>query len=66
MLGVGYQRWSNVETGHPLGIELALILVIRVPGLTLDWLYLGKAGGLTIEFANSLGVFAVPPSYKMD
>lgn len=54
-LGVSPQRWGNVETGMPLSNQLALLLVRKVPGLTLDWLYLGKADGLPLEMARRLG-----------
>lgn len=54
-LGVSAQRWGNVETGMPLSNALALLLVKKVPGLTLDWLYLGKPDGLPFEMARKLG-----------
>jgi hypothetical protein len=53
-LGVGYQRWNNVENGGALGRDLAAILVKRIPGLTLDWLYLGRISGLHFELAQRL------------
>jgi transcriptional regulator with XRE-family HTH domain len=55
-LGVGGNRWSNVENGRDLGIELALIIVERCPGTSLDWLYLGKADGLTLSTMQRLGI----------
>ena len=54
-LNVSVQRWNNVETGFPLGNQLAFLLVKKVPGLTLDWLYLGKPDGLPLELARRLG-----------
>jgi hypothetical protein len=54
-LGVSVQRWSNVENGLPLGSQLALIVVRKVPGLTMDWLYLGKPDGLPMALARRLG-----------
>jgi hypothetical protein len=59
-LGIGYQRWNHVENGHPLAREIALLLVQKVPGLTLDWLYLGRTEGLPIALARALGVFDTP------
>jgi hypothetical protein len=55
-LGVGTNRWSNVENGRALGIELAQIIVERCPGISLDWLYLGKADGLTLATMQRLGI----------
>jgi len=53
-LGVSPQRVNNVESGFPLSRELALLMVRKVPGLSLDWLYLGAAHGLHWELARAL------------
>jgi hypothetical protein len=53
-LGVTPQRWSNSTHGSPLGLKTALIIVRRCPGVTLDWLYHGNAGGLTLQMAKLL------------
>jgi transcriptional regulator with XRE-family HTH domain len=53
-LGISPQRWNNVERGLPLGRELAFMLVEMVPGLTLDWLYLGRREGLTLRLDKEL------------
>lgn len=54
-LGVSTQRWNNVEVGFPIRTDMAILLVRKVPGLTLDWLYLGKPDGLPLELARRLG-----------
>lgn len=53
-LGVSPQRWNNVEIGVPLGNQMAFILVQKIPGLTLDWLYFGKPDGLPLALARKL------------
>jgi hypothetical protein len=53
-IGISVQRWNNFERGLPLSKEVAITLVRRFPGLTLDWLYLGKRDGLTVEIATRL------------
>jgi transcriptional regulator with XRE-family HTH domain len=55
-LGISAKRWSNFENGYPLSREVALKLVQIVPGVTLDWLYLGKIEGLTVDLARRLGL----------
>lgn len=40
-------RYANLEGAAPLSREVALILVKKIPGLTLDWLYLGREDGLS-------------------
>lgn len=55
-LGVSPQRWGNVEDGLPLGKDLAFRIVQRVPGVTLDWLWLGKTDGLSFEMVRKLGI----------
>jgi hypothetical protein len=47
-------RWNNVECGAPLSKEMALRIVRKFPGVTLDWLFLGRTEGLTAEMARML------------
>ena len=53
-LSVDRGRWSNVECGAPLSKEMALRIVRKFPGVTLDWLFLGRPEGLTAEMALAL------------
>ena len=53
-LGVERGRWSNVECGAPLSKDMALRIVRKFPGVTLDWLFLGSPEGLTAEMARAL------------
>ena len=53
-LGVERNRWSNVECGAPLSKEMAVRIVRKFPGVTLDWLFLGRPEGLTVEMARAL------------
>lgn len=59
-IGIERRRWYNFHNGMPLSRDVAFQLVQRVPGLSLDWLYFGKADGLPLELARRLGVFAPP------
>jgi transcriptional regulator with XRE-family HTH domain len=62
-LGISLQRWNNIERGYQdLGKELAIMLVKKVPGLTLDWLLLGKADGLPLGLARRLGELGELPT----
>jgi hypothetical protein len=54
-LDISAQRWNNVEGGFPLSKDVAFKLVQKVPGLTLDWLYFGRADGLPVALARRLG-----------
>ena len=54
LLGVERGRWNNVECGAPLSKEMALRIVRKFPGVTLDWLFLGRTEGLTAEMALAL------------
>ena len=53
-LGIERGRWNNVECGAPLSKEMALRIVRKFPGVTLDWLFLGRPEGLTVEMARAL------------
>ena len=57
-LGVSPQRWNNVEIGMPLSRDLAMTLVRKIPGLTLDWLYRDRSEGLPLDFARRLDALA--------
>lgn len=54
-LGVSVNRWNNVERGLSLGLDLATRMCMKIPGLTLDWLYFGKPEGLSQGLAQRLG-----------
>ena len=53
-LGVERGSWSNVECGAPLSKEMAVRIVRKFPGVTLDWLILDRPEGLTVEMARAL------------
>jgi hypothetical protein len=54
-LGIVLQRWCNILRGSPLSIRLAQRIVLTFPGVSLDWLYLGRPEGLSCEMAEKLG-----------
>ena len=51
-LGVSVTRWVNAKSGRGLSKELAIILVQKVPGLRMDWLFLGTKDGLSWAMAE--------------
>ena len=53
-IGIDVKRWNNFERGSPLSKEVAILLVRKVPGLTLDWLYLGIESGLPLALQREL------------
>ena len=61
-LGIGEDRWGNVERGYPLSADLARLLVQRIHGLSVDWLWFGKGDGLSPRMASMLGVGPPSPS----
>ena len=54
-LGITLHRWCNVLRGSPLSITLAQRIVLKFPGVSLDWLYLGRPEGLSCQIAEKLG-----------
>lgn len=60
-LRIEQKRWYNVENGYPLSKDLALLLVQRIPGLSIDWLWLGRPDGLSLSLARRLGEAETPP-----
>ena len=47
-------RWNMVEHGAPLSKQLAFQLRRKITGLSLDWLFFGDAGGLSVQLAKRL------------
>jgi transcriptional regulator with XRE-family HTH domain len=68
-LGIQDNRWTNLENGFPLSKEIAFLLVRKVSGLSLDWLYYGRTDGLSERLGQRLGEFPVEvptPSRRND
>jgi len=60
MLGVTPNRYGNIEAGSSeLSKEIAFLIVEKVPGLTLDWLFLKSRDGLNPALHQRLEVAAV-------
>jgi hypothetical protein len=50
-------RYGNIEAGaYKLSIAVANAIVEAVPGMTLDWLYYGRSGGLERSLRDRLVV----------
>ena len=60
-LGIADNRWNNLENGYPLSKEVAFLLVQKVSGLSLDWLYYGRTDGLSKSLGQRLGEFPEEP-----
>ena len=45
-IGVDRRRLNNVLVGYPLSRQLARIIICRYPGVSMDFLFMGTAGGL--------------------
>jgi hypothetical protein len=64
-LGIGVARWNMMENSGQLSKQVAFLLVRNFPGLTLDWLFLGNAGGLPVILQRELdaaGASIAPPT----
>ncbi|MBM7482643.1 hypothetical protein ACVWWI_004044 [Bradyrhizobium sp. USDA 3686] len=53
-IGIEVRRWNNFERGMPLSKSVGILLVQNIPGLTLDWLFQGKADGLPLQLRDEL------------
>lgn len=53
-LDIEVKRWNNFERGLPLSKPIAFDLVKKIPGLTLDWLFLGEEAGLSVKLQREL------------
>ena len=53
-IDVEYAQWNNLERSYPLARDMALKLVHAFPGVTLDWLYLGRMDGMSSVLQGEL------------
>src|SRR4051812_27247175 len=53
-MGLTLPQLSNFENGVPLSRNAAINMVRRVPGLTMDWLFLGREEGLSFDLRQRL------------
>jgi hypothetical protein len=53
-MGMTLPQLSNFENGVPLSRNAAILLATRVPGLTTDWLWLGRLEGLSVDLRRRL------------
>jgi hypothetical protein len=54
-LGIGLADWNNYEGARMLlSPQVAAKLVEHVPGLTLDWIFLGRSNGLDPDLHRKL------------
>lgn len=66
-LSIPSDRYNSAERpkGNGLSLEVAIRICERFPGVTLDWLFLGKTALLPFDLANALGgrpIGSEPPS----
>lgn len=53
-MGLTAQQYSNYENGHPLPRDPAIVLAREIPGLTTDWLFMGREEGLSFDLRRRL------------
>lgn len=53
-VGIEYKRWNNFENDYPLPRDMAIALVRKIPGLSLDWIYLGRTETLAFPLQREL------------
>lgn len=61
-MGFTLPRWHAAENGETVSFATADTLVKRIPGLSLDWIFYGKIGGLNVDVAQRLDVLPKPES----
>jgi hypothetical protein len=53
-LGIDAKLLSAIEYGHPLSVENAHKIVLRVPGVDFNWLFYGQSSNLPLGLTNRL------------
>jgi hypothetical protein len=60
-LGIKESRWA-MQMQRGLSLDVATKFVEKLPGMTLDWLILGRADTLSLEWRKKLGLMGHKPS----
>jgi hypothetical protein len=63
-LNVSAQRFSNMENGYPLSIDVANKIRMAAPGVTLDWLYHGEERAVPHDMLMRLRDEAAKPEHQ--
>jgi hypothetical protein len=53
-VGWSISKLSNYESGYPLSKNAAIGLAKLIPGLTTDWLFLGREQGLSVDLLRRI------------
>jgi len=54
LLGIERSRWANIEGGYPLTRQIALEIAKKVQGSSIDYLYLGMEGNLSVGMRDEI------------
>lgn len=53
-LGIPFKRWNNYERGYPVPRETAFILMDKIKGLSVEWIWFGMTGNLSADFERKI------------
>lgn len=53
-IGIDMKRWNNFERGFPVPRDVAFILVEKLPGMSVDWLWFGWEKNLSPEWRRKI------------
>lgn len=53
-LGIAFKRWSNYERGYPVPREVAFVIMKKLPGISVEWLWFGMEGNLSQAYLEKI------------
>src|SRR5262245_54843747 len=56
-MGIDAKRWNNYELGYPIPREVALMLMHKLPGMSIEWLWIGRKDSLSLEYRRKIEAF---------
>jgi hypothetical protein len=59
LVGIKIRRWNNYEHAWPLPRDAAVRIVLHTPGLTTDWIWLGRPHGMPQMLVQELEAFGI-------
>lgn len=53
-IGVDQKRWNNYEQGYPIPRHVAMMLISKLDGMSVEWLWFGKEGNLSADYRDRI------------
>ncbi|MBR0741199.1 hypothetical protein JQ581_30130 [Bradyrhizobium liaoningense] len=53
-IGIDAKRWNNYEQGYPMPRHVGMMLMTKLDGMSIDWIWYGKTGNLSGKYLEAI------------